>query len=65
MRYYFRFPTENNFLCFFLRIWVETQFPLKRPSIYLSQVAIQFKSRGIAIMDRRKQGRIVSKKFSI
>ena len=35
--------------CFF-RIWVETHFPLKRPSIYLCQVAIQFKSRGIVIM---------------
>ena len=50
MRYSFRFPTENNFLCLFFRIWVETHFPLKRPSIYLCQVAIQFKSRGIVIM---------------
>ena len=46
--------------CFFM-ICVETHFPLKRPSIYLCQVAIQFKSRGSAIMDDRKQGRIVSK----
>ena len=48
-----------------ITIWVETHFPLKHPSIYLCQVAVQFKSRGIAIMDHRKQGRIVSKKFSI
>ena len=63
MRYCFRFPTENDFLCLFFRIWVETHFPLKHPSIYLCQVAIQFKSTGIAVMDHRKQGRIVSKKF--
>ena len=65
MRYCSRFPTENKVLCLFLRIWVETHFLLKRPSIYLCQVAIQFKSRGIAIMYHRKQGRIISKKLSI
>ena len=54
----------TSYACFF-RIWVETHFLLKRSSIYLRQVASQFKSRGIVIMDHRKQGRIVSKKFSI
>ena len=51
----FRFPTEADFLCLLFRIWVKTHFPLKRPSIYLCQVTIQFKSRGIAIMDHRKK----------
>ena len=46
--------------CFFW-IWVEDHFPLEHLSIYLFQVAIQFKSRGIAIMDYRKQGRIINK----
>ena len=49
MRYYFRFPTENDFLWLFFRTWVETHFPLKRPSIYLCQVTIQFKSREVLL----------------
>ena len=51
MQYCFRFPTKNFFLCLFFWIWVETHFALKRLSNYLYQVAMQFKSRDIAIMD--------------
>ena len=61
MRYCFRCPTENDSLCLFFGIWFETHFPLKRPSIYLCQVTICFKSRGIANMDHRKQERIISR----
>ena len=28
MRYCFRFPTKNDFLCLFFRIWVKTHFSL-------------------------------------
>ena len=35
MQYCFRFQTENDFLCLFFRIWVETHFPLKRLSIFI------------------------------
>ena len=44
----------NSCACFFM-IWVETHFPLKCPSIYLCQVAIQYKSRGTTIMNHRKK----------
>ena len=45
----------------FFWIWVKTHSPLKGPTIYLCQFAIQLKSRGIAAMDHRKQGLVISK----
>ena len=46
--------------CFFW-IWVKIYFPLKGPSIYHCQIVIYFKSRGIVIMDQRKEAHVVSK----
>ena len=52
----------NPCACFFL-IWTKTQGPLSSegPSIYLIQVFIQLKSNNTAIMNQRKQGRVVKK----
>ena len=61
MRYCFRFSTKNDFLYLVFQIRVKTHFTPNGLSIYLCQDVTQFKSRGIAIMDHRKQGPVVRK----
>ena len=44
MRYCFRFPTKNDFLCLLFWMWVKTHFLMKGLSIYPCQVVISSKA---------------------
>ena len=61
MRYYFRFPTENDFLCLFSLDLGWNTFSTERRSYLFLPIFIKLKRRGIAIMDHKKQGLVVSK----